>query len=365
MAEVSQEAPRLPREDRSDGAAAGATRLPTLEDVARAAGVSRATVSRVINGVRNVDPGLHAVVWSAVDQTGYVPNRAARSLVTRRAGSITLVVSDSEDHDDDPFLSRFFADPFFGRVVGGALSVLRPAGVQLALNLVGSEAARAGLVGDLRQGQADGVLLLSLHPADTLPARLVDAGIPAVLVGRPARPLPISYVDVANEVGADLAVAHLLARGCRQVALICGPEDVPASQDRAAGFRQAMARRGHAWSPCESGNFTRESGEAAMCRLLDAHPDVDGVFVANDLMAQGVLGALRDAGRHVPTDVAVVGFDDSSAALSAQPPLTTVRHPLENMAAEATRMLLARVDAPGLGSMSVIFDPELVVRESG
>ncbi|MFJ8579603.1 LacI family DNA-binding transcriptional regulator [Micromonospora sp. NPDC093277] len=340
-------------------------RLPTLEDVARLAGVSRATVSRVINGVRNVDPDLHAVVWSAVDATGYVPNRAARSLVTRRAGTIALVVSDSHDHDDDPFFSRFLADPFFGRAVGGAMSVLGATTIQLALHLVGNEQARARLVGDLRQGQADGVLLLSLHPDDTLPARLVEAAIPVVMVGRPARRhTSISYVDVANELGAALAVDHLLARGCRQVALIGGLADTPASQDRSTGFRQAMARRGRTRSPYEAGDFTRDSGEAAMRRLLDRHPEVDGVFVANDLMAQGALNAVRAAGRRVPEDVAVVGFDDSSAAQAAQPPLTTVRQPLEDMAAEATRMLLARVDDPELTSSSTIFDPLLVVRAS-
>ncbi|MEU8265241.1 LacI family DNA-binding transcriptional regulator [Micromonospora sp. NPDC048999] len=339
-------------------------RPPTLEDVARMAGVSRATVSRVINGVRNVDPDLHAVVWAAVDATGYVPNRAARSLVTRRAGTVALVVSDSEEHDDDPFLSRFFADPFFGRVVGGVMSVLRPAGVQLTLQLVGSAAARARLVGDLRHGHADGVVLLSLHPDDTLPALLVEAGIAAVLVGRPARPALISYVDVANEAGAALAVAHLLDRGCQRIGILSGPENVPASQDRMTGFRQAMARHGHAWFPCEPGNFTRDSGEAAMRRLLAQHPDLDGIFVANDLMAQGALVALHEAGRRVPDQVAVVGFDDSSAAQAAQPPLTTVRHPLEDMAAEATRMLLARIDDLGLRVASVIFDPVLVVRRS-
>ncbi|WP_433533295.1 LacI family DNA-binding transcriptional regulator [Micromonospora sp. CA-263727] len=353
-----------PRAEGAAGRPGDQTRLPTLDDVARVAQVSRATASRVINGVRNVDPELHALVWSAVDAIGYVPNRAARSLVTRRAGTVALVVSDSDEHPDDPFFSRLLADPFFGRVVGGTMSVLNATPVQLALHLTGNDTARDRLLGELRQGQADGVLLLSLHPEDTLPARLVDAGVPTVMVGRPARPAPISYVDVANESGAALAVDHLLGLGCRQVALICGREQVPASQDRSAGFRQAMARQGHAWPPYEAGDFTRESGEAAMRRLLDRHPGVDGVFVANDLMAQGALNVLRAAGRRVPEDVPVVGFDDSSAAPAAQPPLTTVRQPLEDMAAEAARMLLARVADPGLPVSCVIFDPTLVVRAS-
>ena len=340
------------------------TRLPTLEDVAEVAGVSRATVSRVINNTRNVDPALHEIVWRAVTETGYVPNRAARSLVTRRTGTVALVVSDSETHDDDPFLSRFFADPYFGRVVGGMMSVLRPKGLQLGLQLVGTQEARVRLVGDFRQGQADGAVVLSLHPDDTLPGLLVEAGVAAVLIGRPARPTPISFVDLANDAGAALAAEHLLARGCQHIAMITGPVDVPASHDRIAGFRQTMAGHGVAYVPAVEGNFTYDSGEAAMQRLLAQHRDLDGVFAANDLMAQGALVALHHAGRRVPDDIAVVGFDDSSAARAARPPLTTIRHPLEDMAARSVELLLDRIDDPDLRPASVVFQPSLVVRTS-
>ncbi|WP_229069982.1 LacI family DNA-binding transcriptional regulator [Actinoplanes sp. DH11] len=338
-------------------------RLPTLEDVARVAGVSRATVSRVVNGIRNVDPQLHQQVWNAVDQTGYVPNRLARSLVTRRTGTVALVVSDSETHDDDPFMSRFFSDPYFGRVVGGLMSVLRPAGVQLALQMVGADGHRR-LIGDLRNGQADGAAVLSLPAHDPLPGLLATAGIPAVLIGRPAEPVPISYVDLDNEAGAALAADHLAARGCRRPALISGPAEVPASVDRDSGFRRAAARHGHAWVPGATGNFTRESGATAMRELLTAHPGLDGVFVANDLMALGALAVLRESGRAVPDDVAVIGFDDSSAALAAAPALTTVRHPLEDMSAEAARLLLTQVETPAGRVRSVIYEPKLVERQS-
>ena len=339
-------------------------RLPTLEDVARVAGVSRATVSRVINGIRNVDPQLHELVWHAVDQTGYVPNRLARSLVTRRTGTVALVVSDSETHDDDPFLGRFFADPYFGRVVGGLMSVLREAGVQLGLQIVGTPEQRTRLVGDLRHGQADGAIVLSLPAHDPLPRMLTDAGVPAVMIGRPPEPVPIDYVDLANDTGAALAADHLAARGCKLVGMISGPAEVPASSDRISGFRRAMARHGHGWVPLVSGNFTRESGEPAMRSLLAANPTLDGVFVANDLMALGALSALREAGRVVPDDVAVIGFDDSSAATAASPALTTIRHPLEDMAAESARLLLARVDNRDMRVSSVIYEPTLVVRAS-
>ncbi|MBB2947485.1 DNA-binding LacI/PurR family transcriptional regulator [Actinoplanes lutulentus] len=338
-------------------------RLPTLEDVARVAGVSRATVSRVINGIRNVDPQLHELVWSAVDQTGYVPNKLARSLVTRRTGTVALVVSDSETHDDDPFMSRFFSDPYFGRVVGGLMSVLRPAGVQLALQMVGADGHKR-LVGDLRNGQADGAVVLSLPAHDPLPGMLADNGIPAVLIGRPPEPVPISYVDLDNSAGAALAADRLAARGCTCPAVISGPPDVPASVDRISGFRHTMARHGHAWLPSASGNFTQESGAEAMRSLLSSHPAIDGVFVANDLMALGALLVLRDAGRRVPEDVAVIGFDDSSAALAARPALTTVRHPLEDMSAEAARLLLTRLDDPTTRVTSIIYEPTLVPRQT-
>ena len=330
----------------------------------RVAGVSRATVSRVINGIRNVDPQLHEVVWDAVGRTGYVPNRLARSLVTRRTGTVALVVSDSETHDDDPFMGRFFADPYFGRVVGGLMSVLRAQGVQLALQIVGTDDQRKRLVGDLRNGQADGAIVLSLPPADPLPRMLTEGDVPAVLIGRPAEPVPIDYVDLANDTGAALAAERLLARGCQRIAMISGPADVPASSDRIAGFRRSLARHGHGWVPTETGNFTRDSGETAMRALLTATPDLDGVFVANDLMALGALAALREAGRRVPGDVAVVGFDDSSAAVAASPALTTIRHPLEDMAAEAARLLLARIEDPAMRVSSVIYEPALVERDS-
>ena len=341
-------------------------RLPTLQDVARVAGVSRATVSRVINNIRNVDPEIHRVVAEAVAATGYVPNRAARSLVTGRAGSIALVVSELESRsEDDPFMGRFLTDPFFGRVVGGLLSVLREAGVNLALTLAGSDTARNQLISDLRQGRCDGAAVISLHPLDPLPALLAEARLPVVLFGRPPHPVSISHVDLANAGGGGLAAEHLFDRGCRKLASISGPLDQPAGNDRLEGFRTALAARGLHDVPSVEGDFSQTGGERAMEVLLKEHPDLDGVFVASDLMAQGALPVLRDYGRRIPEDVAVVGFDDSSAAVASRPPLTTVRQPVEDMAAEMARLLMAHA---GRGSQprttSVIFEPTLVIRES-
>jgi DNA-binding LacI/PurR family transcriptional regulator len=340
-----------------------AARTPTLEDVARVAGVSRATVSRVINGIRNVDVEIQESVRRAIQATGYTPNQAARSLVTRRAGTIVLVMAGAPGQGEE-FAAQVFADPFFGRVAGGVVGFLRNHGIHPVLMLAETDKARTEVVDFLRRGNADGALLVSTHPEDPLPQLLTDANLPAVLFARPARPVPISYVDLAHQAGAKLAADHLVARGCKQVATICGPLDVPAAQDRLSGFREAMARHGYPYIPIAEGNFTQQSGEAAMTRLLSEHPRLDGIFAANDLMAHGALLVLQKSGRRVPEDVALVGFDNSGPALTSRPQLTTVLQPVEEMAAEMARLLLSQIDEPDQPARSVIFDPTLIVRES-
>ena len=334
-------------------------RAPTLEDVARAAGVSRATVSRVVNGVRNVDPTIRAKVTEAIDDIGYRPNSAARSLVTRRADALALVVSGAEDQSP----GEVFADPFFGRVAGGVVAALGATGQYPLLMHADSGTGRDRVLAALRSGMVHGALLVSTHADDELPYACVAEKVPAVLFARPARPIPISYVDLEHRNGAALAADHLVARGCRRVGVITGPEDVPASQERLAGFRDAMARHGLPYVPWQTGNFTLGSGEQAMEALLAEQPDLDGVFAANDLMAQGAVQVLRHHGKTIPQDVAVIGFDDSSAAAATRPPLTTIRQPVEDMAAAMVQLLLDRLagdDQP----RSVIFEPTLVTRES-
>ncbi|MCX5387212.1 LacI family DNA-binding transcriptional regulator [Streptomyces sp. NBC_00083] len=340
---------------------------PTLEDVAREAGVSRATVSRVVNGVRNVDPAIQEMVQRAIARTGYAPNRAARSLVTRRAETIALVVSGAGSgpgESQEAFAARVFADPFFGRVVAGVVGFLRPRSMHPVLMFAESAEDRDEVLTYLRQGRADGALIVSTHADDPLPTLLAAAKLPAVLFARPTRPVPLSYVDLDHRDGGRLAAERLLARGCRRPATVAGPLAVSASQERLAGFRDTMARNGHPYVPVVEGGFTLDSGVAAMARLLDELPDVDGLFAANDLMAQGACQLLRERGRRVPDDVAVIGFDDSGIATACRPPLTTVRQPVEAMAGEMARLLDEHVRGRRTDPTSVVFDPELVVRET-
>ncbi len=403
---------------RPAGAGVGAGGAPTLEDVARAAGVSRATVSRVVNGVRNVDPAIRQAVQRAVAATGYVPNRAARSLVTRRSGTVALVVSGAGSGAGskaadvrDGFAARVFEDPFFGRVVSGVVRALRPAGVHPVLMFADTGEDRAEVLAYLAQGSADGALLVTTHPRDPLPGMLAAAALPAVLFARPAAGVPLDHVDLRHREGGALAARHLLALGRGRLAAIGGPADVPASRERMAGFREAAAgydgldgldgldgrkgpggpggpggpdghggQNGHdrqngrraapghdrpAVLRVAEGDFTLDGGERAMRCLLAEQPDLDGVFAANDLMAQGACLVLREHGRRIPDDVAVVGFDDSGAASACRPRLTTVRQPVEDMAAEMVRLLLDRVAGTAAPEpASVLFAPALVIRDS-
>ncbi|MFB7607491.1 LacI family DNA-binding transcriptional regulator [Streptomyces gardneri] len=342
-------------------------RGPTLEDVAREAGVSRATVSRVVNGVRNVAPGIQQAVRDAVARTGYTPNQAARSLVTRRTGTVALVFSAT----GKAFAARVFSDPFFGRVVDGVLPVLRERAIQPVMLVAESEQARAQLVEYLRRGGADGALVVPLDADDPLPSMLVAAGVPTVLFGRPHDSTRCGFVELDNTAGARLAAEHLWATGRRRPATIAAPAGAPTARERLDGFREAFATRGVTSVPVVRGRFSVDSGRRAMARLLKEHPGTDAVFAANDLMAQGACQYLREEGIAVPGSVAVVGFDDSVAARRARPQLTTVRQPVERMAAAMAGLLVEELTGGRPESAlqpsepaSKVFDPVLVVRDS-
>ncbi len=238
--------------------------------------------------------------------------------------------------------------------------------MQLLLTLVRTDAERQRFVEYARGGRVDGVLLMSVRAEDRLPDMLADAGLPTVLLGRRSGDEQITYVDADNVGGAREAVSHLLRGGRRAIAAITGPLDMYVAQCRLRGYQQAMERAGlpapASWTV--EGDFTEASGRRAMAELLDRHPDVDAVLAASDTMATGALAVLRAAGRRVPDDVAVVGFDDFELARHTDPPLTTVRQPLEQIGRTMVRLLLEEMDQPEVAWRHVILRTQLVVRES-
>jgi DNA-binding LacI/PurR family transcriptional regulator len=217
----------------------------------------------------------------------------------------------------------------------------------------------------LAAGHVDGVLLISLHGSDPLPVDLHARGIPVVVGGRPPS-AGITYVDVDNQRGAGAAVQHLLEGGRRQVATIAGPQDMPAGADRLAGYHEALGRAGVPVNEqlVEIADFSLEGGRSAMERLLSRSPRLDAVFIASDLMAMGALSALQAAGRAVPGDVAIVGFDDSPLAAQAQPALSSVRQPIEEMGREMAHLLTRMVTSRERVARQVILATELVIRAS-
>lgn len=330
---------------------------PTLEAVAAHAGVSRATVSRVVNGSPSVRNPLRARVERSIAALGYVPNQAARTLVTRRTEAVAIIVAEPE--------TRLFGDPFFGTHLRGMSRELTAADCQLVLLLVEGRDDYARIGRYLAGQHVDGALIFSLHEDDPLPEMARAAGLPTVYGGRPSWPTDDEtiYVDSDNRGGGRIAVEHLLSLGRRRIGHISGPLDQTSAADRWLGYRDALGDGAAAL--LERSDFTQAGGAQAMARLLETAPDLDAVFAGNDLMACGALEVLRQRGLRVPQDVAVVGFDDiESVALSADPPLTTVRQDVEEIGREMTRLLLRHLAEGPEGLAPVLLPTGLVRRAS-
>jgi DNA-binding LacI/PurR family transcriptional regulator len=331
-----------------------ARRKPTIRDVAAAAGVSRGTVSRVINGGHWVSPDARAAVEDAIVRTGFTINHAARSLATGRAGSLAFLLTEPQH--------LLFDDPTFALLLRGAAEALTQRQMTLVLLVAGTEAERANVEHFVSTGHVDGVLLISSHESDPLLDRLVSAGVPTVSCGIPLGhqgQVPTVSVDEAGS--AREMVRYLRSRGHRRIAMIAGPHDTPGGKYRLEGYRDEL---GDDFDPAlvEEGDYSQESGAVAMARLLERTRDIDAVFAASDLMAAGALTTLRKAGIRVPGDMALAGFDDSGLAATLQPPLTTMRQPWERISQEMVRLLLDVID--GAPSEELTLPTTLVVRDS-
>ena len=333
---------------------------PTLEDVARLAGVSRATASRVVRREEAVSPRAREAVEGAIGELGYVPNRVARSLATRKADTIAVVVSEPD--------ARVFSDPFFATTIAGVAQTLEPTAKHLAL-VMGYGGSRTKLGQYLRGGYADGVVVVSQHEDDQIADLLRDLDVPCAFIGRPigaddtTSALRNRYVDMDNVAGGMIATRRLIDVGCTRIATVTGPSDMAAAVDRLTGCQLALAEEGLELVAAYNGKFTPEGAQVQALRIVDERPDIDAIFVASDMMAAGVMGVLSANGYRIPEDLKVVGFDDSVVALTTTPALTTVTNPGRELAGRATMMVLDQLEGRE-PTEPVILKPELIVRAS-
>ena len=328
--------------------------MTTIVDVARAAGVSTATVSRVLNNHPQVDPRLAATVLQAVKDLGYRPSRVARSLRTRRNRVWALIISDIR------------TGPFFGDVVRGVEDIAYEAGYSLFLCNTDEDLAKEASYIELAVAENVGGVILTPSGPRTDLSPLVNFGIPVVLVDRTLTAQQADSVVVDNVSGACEAVNHLLTGGYKRVACITGPLTTTTGYQRQVGYYKALKEAGVA--PDDSlvrvADFREHGGQLAMQELLDQDPRPDAVFVTNHLMTIGVLQAIAQAKLSIPTDLGVVSFDDMPWASLLQPRLTAVAQPAYDLGVESARLLLSRLEGYTGAARMVMLSPTLQVRGS-
>jgi DNA-binding LacI/PurR family transcriptional regulator len=326
---------------------------PTLEDVARLAGVSRATVSRVVNGATVVAPETISGVQNAIAELGYRPNRAARALVTRRTGVVAVVVPEADE--------RVFNDPFFPQAYHGALQGFHGSDIQVVLAIAEPGDPADRMLRYLASGHVDGAIVVS-HHGPALARAIAEMSTPVVFVGDPETP-GLTYVDIDQVSAARRATEYLIAAGRRRIATITGPLDMAAGSRRLEGFNAALAAAGLAAGPIEHGDYTMAGARSAAGRILARAVPFDGLFAANDLMAAAAIQVFIEAGLRVPNDVAVVGFDDSEVAVRTRPNLTTMTNPASQLCARAAELLI-EILGGATPAAEVILPSRLIVRDS-
>jgi LacI family transcriptional regulator len=327
----------------------------TIADVAARARVSKTTVSRVLNGKGEVDARTAAQVRRVIDELGYVRSAGAVGLARGRTRILGMLV---------PSLTWAWV----GEVLQGVVDVAETEGYGLLLFTCnrGDESMRQ-FATQVSAKAFDGLLVI--EPEGTLEyiAELYAGGLPVVLIDdRGNRPGQFPSVATTNRAGGELAARHLLRLGRKRPALITGPDRFGCTEERTAGFQAAYAAAGTTLDPALTvgGEFTFEGGRQAVEQLLAADVAFDAVFAQNDLSAAGAIQALRDAGRRVPQDAAVIGFDDIPLAMHTTPPLTTVHQPLRRMGETAARLLIDHFAGAALPAEPKVIPTTLVVRSS-
>ncbi|MDQ1571357.1 MAG: hypothetical protein QOF79_2031 [Actinomycetota bacterium] len=323
--------------------------------VAAVAGVSRSTVSRVVNASPRVTPDVIAAVNAAIEQLGYVPNRAARSLASRKTQTIALVIPENT--------AKFFADPYFSSVIQGVAMYLSTTEYTLTL-LIASEVDPEKTRRYLQGGNVDGALILSHHSDDRSYVQLARS-LPVVFGGRPtSEEGPNTYiVDVDNVAAASTATRYLIDHGRRQLATIAGPQNMAAGIDRLDGWRATTEDAGLDSSAVVVADFTPAGGADAMRQLLASGKQFDGLFVASAQMASGALTALRERGLTVPKDVSIITIDNDYYAQHATPPLTTIEQPTTTHGAAIAETLVRLIEGHEVERLTII-PTRLIERES-
>ncbi|MBN2548582.1 MAG: LacI family DNA-binding transcriptional regulator [Anaerolineales bacterium] len=330
--------------------------MPTLEEIARLAQVSRSTVSRVINNDPNVSPDTRQRVTEVIRELNFHPNRAARSLAGGRTHVLGLVIPRA--------IISFFHDPFFPLLLQGVTSACnaRDYSVMLWLAEPGDEHRMVQQV--LGIGLIDGILITSVLVNDQIVNRLNASKLPFVVIGRYPDLECACYVNVDNINSAREAVSYLLRLRRKRVATITGPLGLYEGLDRRDGYLAALKDRGLPVDPhlVVEGDFTEDGGYQSALRLLPHKPDA--IFAASDMMAVGALRAIQEVGLRVPEDIALIGFDDLPIVSRTQPPLTTVRQPIPQLGSAATEMLIDLIEHPTDQPRRVILPTELIIRKS-
>ncbi len=329
----------------------------TLEDIAREAGVSRSTVSRVVNGQPNVRDAVRSRVLTVIRNTGFHPNAAARMLASQRSWMIGLVLPRS--------VSSFFGDPYFPRLTQGIAQACNQYNYTLGLYLISTKDDEEKIFPRVsRRSLLDGILLQSGDIGEELTDHLVDSNMPVLIIGRPPHAEGLSYIDVDNVSAACNAVKHLIKLGNHRIATIAGLANHTESIDRLDGYLQALRESGRLIDETliAQGDFTEGGGYQAMKQLLEYRPDA--VFAASDVTALGAMRAIREAGLRVPDDVAVVGFDDLPLATIPDSGLTTVRQPIVKFGYKAVEILIDLIENGVNPARKVIMDTELIIRET-
>lgn len=334
----------------------GRPRRATIRDVATEAGVSRGTVSRFFNGEPYVSAGSREAIERAVAKVGYVPNTAARNLALQRAQAVGFIVH--EPH------AVFLEDPNIGAILLGANRVLSAADFQMVSLVIDSDRDGARVDRYLSGGFVDGAIVVSAREHDTLLTTIGRISIPATVVGRPPDGMALPWVGIDNRGAARAITEHLVGTGRRRIGMVAAALDRDSGSDRLAGFRDALGDRFDPSLVVDRPLYEYSGGRAAMEELLGRAPDVDGVFAASDAVAAGALDALRAAGRRVPEDVGVVGFDDSSWARRTLPELTTVHQPASLLGERAAASVLAQIRGEVPDPLGTVLETHVVLRGS-